>query len=880
MDIRIRGAREHNLRGVDLDLPREKLIVFCGPSGSGKSSLAFDTLHAESQRRFVEALSGHVRALLGPPRKPAFETITGLTPSIGVAQRGHGAPHPRSTVATMVEVHDLLRVLWARTGRQHCPRCDADVTPRTVDEVVHALAQLPERAPMVVCAPLARGRVGGVAPLLQELAKQGFVRVRLDGAQVAIDEAPPVDARLPHDVDVVVDRILWGPDKRDRLHEAVSVALRAAAGAVLVEVDGKDHAYATQARCVPCGVTLPERSPRLFSFNAPAGACAACHGLGTLRRVDAARLVSDPGRSLAEGALEGWTPAARKLAVAELRRRGVDVDAPWQSLPWEHRELALHGDAVRDGEDGAVRARTLEGALAAAERRLPEHLLETSPCPECAGTRINAGARTVRVEGVAIHELLARSVREARAWVAALPADPVSATLAEELERRLAVLDRTGLGYVALERSAGTLSGGELQRVRLAAQAGNQLSGVLYVLDEPTAGLHPEDTRALVAVLRDLRDSGNTVIVVEHDPEVIAAADLVVDFGPGAGAEGGRVCFHGTPADLLGADTSTGRWLSGRAGISPPLSRPASGFLEIKGARGHNLRGVDVRFPLGVLCGVTGVSGSGKSSLVEDTLARALAGRADALPYEALLGREQVRRIVRVDQTPLGRSARSSPATATKLWDTVRQLLAKTPEAQVRGFGPERFSLAVAGGRCEACEGEGVRRVELQLLPDVVVPCETCGGKRFDEATLAVTWRGHSAAELLTLTVAQARGVFGGIPALAGLLATMDSLGLGYLPLGQGADTLSGGEAQRVKLARELGKPGDTLGTLYLLDEPSVGLHPQDVSLLVTALRRLVEQGGSVIAIEHDPAFLASCDHRIVLGPGAGPDGGRILEGG
>ncbi len=876
MHLTLRGAREHNLQGVDLDLPRERLLVFCGPSGSGKSSLAFDTLHAESQRRFVEALSGHVRALLGATRKPAFEVLTGLTPSIGVAQRGHVAPHPRSTVATLVEVHDLLRVLYARTGRQHCPRCDADVTPRTVDAVLHELAALPERSRLVVCAPVARKRPGGAATLLAELGRQGFVRARVDGVQVALDEAPSVDARVPHDVDVVIDRIVWSQERRERLHEAVGTALAAGAGAVLVEVDGVDRAFATQARCVPCGVSLPELSPRLFSFNSPHGACPTCHGLGVAQRIDAERLVTDASRSLAEGALEGWTPTARKLAVAELGRRGVDVHAPWSALPWEHRELALHGDGEDAGKDGLLKGRTLEGALRAAERRMPDHLLDTTACAACGGARLGEAARFVRVQGIAMHEVLARPIDAAAAWIDALPTDPVSTPVREELARRVGVLARTGLGYVQLDRAATTLSGGELQRVRLAAQAGNQLSGVLYVLDEPTAGLHPSDTAALVRVLEDLRDAGNTVLVVEHDPSVIAAADLVVEFGPGAGAQGGRVVFCGTPDALRAANTATGDWLSGRASIPVPTGRVPSGHLTLKGARGHNLDNIMVRFPLGVMCGVTGVSGSGKSSLVDDTLARALAGRRDALPHEELTGRERVLRIVRVDQSPLGRSARSNPATATKIWDTVRQLLAKTPEAKVRGFGPERFSLAVPGGRCEACEGEGVRRVEMQLLPDVHVPCETCGGRRFDEATLAVTWRGHSAAELLALPVSRARQVFSSLPAIAGVLGTMEALGLGYLPLGQGADTLSGGEAQRVKLARELGKPGEVAGTLYLLDEPSVGLHPCDVALLVEALRRLVDQGGSVIAVEHDPAFLGACDHVIALGPGAGPAGGRI----
>lgn len=515
--------------------------------------------------------------------------------------------------------------------------------------------------------------------------------------------------------------------------------------------------------------------------------------------------------------------------------------------------------------------------MAVAERKGAAHLARVEPCTACAGTRLSPAARAVKIAGIAITDVLGMPLSAARSWLDTLPGDAVTAPIVEEAARRLAFLLRTGLGYVTLDRRADTLSGGELQRVRLAAQAGHQLSGVLYVLDEPTAGLHPDETRALLGVLTELRDAGNTVLVVEHDAAVIAAADHVVDFGPGAGIHGGRVVYAGTPAGLLVADTATGRWLSGRERIPAPVPRTPRGTLTLRGARGRNLQLLDVRFPLGVLCGVAGPSGSGKSTLVEDTLARALEGRRDALPYDTLTGREAVTRLVRVDATPLGRSARSNPATVTKTWDTIRQLLARTAEAKVRGFGPERFSLAVPGGRCEACAGEGARRVEMQLLPDVVVPCEICEGKRFDEATLAVTWQGFSASDLLALPVARAREVFAPIPAIAGIFSTMEALGLGYLQLGQGADTLSGGEAQRVKLARELGKPGDVAGTLYVLDEPSVGLHPADIALLVEALRRLADHGGSVIVVEHDTLVLDACDHLLRMGPGAGPDGGRIV---
>ncbi len=879
MDIRIRGASEHNLRSVDLDLPRERLIVFTGPSGSGKSSLAFDTLHAESQRRFVEALSSYVRQQFGATRKPAYELLTGLTPSIGVAQRGLVSPSPRATVATLTEVHELLRVLWARVGDPHCPRCDAPVTRTPADAIVRALLALPVGARLVVCAPFARGRTGSLKPVLEGLAGQGFARVRIDRVTVALDEVPTMDARVPHDIDVVVDRIKVAPDRKDRVQEAVDAALRVGKGALVAEVDGEDQRFTSVLRCLACDLDLPEPSPRLFSFNSPIGACPACQGLGVLRTVDPDRLVPDPAKSLADGAVEGWKGALKRSLEAAVRARGVPTDIPWSQLPWEQRHLVLYGDPPE-----ATVVPRLEGAVALAEKKGTVGVAERT-CPACLGARLGPAARAVRVAGRSLAQVSALALTDARAFVTDLPAGPVVAPLQEELGRRLDFLLRTGLGYLTLDRNAATLSGGELQRLRLAAQAGNQLSGVLYVLDEPTAGLHPEDTRALVAVLTDLRDAGNTVLVVEHDLDVIRAADLVVDFGPGAGRAGGQVVFVGTPDALLAADTATGRWLSGREVIPAGPARKLDRWLTLTGASGHNLRAPEVRLPLGALVGVTGVSGSGKSSLVEDTLGRALTrrlgfGGPEPLPHDRLDGAEVITRLVRVDQSPLGRSSRSNPATATKIWDPIRQLFAKTAEAKLRGFGPERFLFNQPGGRCEACEGEGVRRVAMHFLPDVTVPCEVCDGRRFDEATLAVTWKGASIADVLAMPVREARNLFPAVPQIAGPLATLDALGLGYLALGQPGDTLSGGEAQRVKLARELGRRGDVPGTLYLLDEPSVGLHPADVALLVEALRQLVEQGGSVLAVEHDPVLLGACDWLVELGPGAGAAGGAVIASG
>ena len=860
MDIRIRGAAVHNLRSVDLDLPRERLIVFCGVSGSGKSSLAFDTLHAESQRRFIEALSSFVRQQLGQSSKPAFEELSGLTPSIGVAQRGAVAPSPRATVATITDTYDLLRVLYARAGTPHCPQCGRVVTPTPLDTIVRTLAALPEGTPLTLCAPVARKRTGGVQTLLDSLAREGFARVRVDGTLSTMEAAGAVDAREPHDVDVVVDRVRAGPDRGERLQDSLTTALKLGRGAVLVLIGDDERFFATRPYCVACDLELPPLQPRTFSFNSPHGACPDCQGVGTTDTVDMDALV-DSTKTLLEGAFPSWKGAQRRLMQEAARRRGIPLDVPWQSLPWQARDWLLHGG------DG------IEGAVAVARRK--GESLRAEVCGACAGQRLNAAARAVTVENRSLPVLCRQSLDEARTILAALPATPVTDPIREELCRRLDFLIRTGLGYLTLDRIASTLSGGEIQRARLAAQAGNQLSGVLYVLDEPTAGLHPADTRRLLDVLLDLRNAGNTVLVVEHDPDIVRAADHVVEFGPGAGVEGGKVVFEGAAAALLVSDTLTARWLTGRTRVPPHAQLSPRRWLRFEGLRGNNLRG-DVRLPLGVLSGVTGVSGSGKSSLIEDTLAAALTG-GRALPYAAFHGREFVRRVIRVDQTPLGRSSRSNAATATKLWDTIRELYARTPEAKARGFSAAHFSFNTPGGRCEACEGEGTRRVAMHFLPDVMVPCEVCDGRRYDDATLSATWKGATIADVLTMSVRSARTLFAPINAIAGVLETLDALGLGYLPLGQPGDTLSGGEAQRIKLAKELGKPGEIEGALYLLDEPSVGLHPADVALLVEALRRLVTQGASVLVIDHDPVLLGACDWLTELGPGAGEAGGRVI---
>ncbi|MSQ02911.1 MAG: excinuclease ABC subunit UvrA [Myxococcales bacterium] len=864
MKLSVVGAAEHNLRGVDVQIEHGSFTVVCGVSGSGKTSLAFDTLHAESQRRFVESMTAWVRAQVGQAPRPAYEQMTGLLPSIGVAQRGPGSASVRATVATSGELYDLFRVLYARAGTLHCPGCGDAVVATTVDVIVRELAGMPDGTPLTLLARVARGRTTPLAPLFTDLSRQGFLRGRVDGVPVMLDLPAPTTPG-PHDVELVVDRMKVSADRRERLQEAVATALRAGRGALSVEAGDAVRHFATRPLCARCERELPPLSPRLFSFNSPVGACRTCQGVGQVVEIQESGLV-DARRSLADGAVLTWSEANRALMLRWAEKAGIATDVAWSALPWEARDRLLQG------EGGT------EGIVATAKRRPDERWTLEKPCPACAGARLSPEARAVRCGGRSLPERLALPVAAGLAALAEIPRTPVTAPVLEELERRLSFLVRVGLDYITLDRAATTLSGGEWQRLRLGAQIGNQLSGVLYVLDEPTAGLHPEDTGRLVGLLRELCQLGNTVLVVEHDPVVLDAADHVIEVGPGAGVEGGRLVFSGTPAALRQAPTLTGRWLRGELAVGPHARLTPRAFLGLEGLSGRWLRG-DAALPLGVLAVVTGPSGAGKSSLIFDTLAPALLERV-GLPLERLLGQQSVTRVVNVDGSPLAKAGRSTVATATRIFETIRQLYARTPEAKARGFGPERFSTAVAGGRCEACQGEGSRRVSMHVLPDVVVPCEVCEGRRFDEATLSVTWKGHSVADVLAGSVRAARGLFGSVPAIAGVLETLDALGLGYLPLGQGVDSLSGGEAQRLKLARELGKPGDVAGALYLLDEPSIGLHPADVAVLVEALRRLVTMGGSVIAVEHDPIFIAACDWEVRMGPGAGPAGGRVVASG
>lgn len=860
--LRVVGAAEHNLRGVTAEVPHGEMVVVCGVSGSGKTSLAFDTLHAESQRRFVESMSSWVRSQVGQSPRPAYETMTGLLPTIGLAQRSLGGPGVRATVSTSAELVDLFRVLYARAGQMHCPTCDAPLRVTPVDAIVRELCAMPHGSAVTVLARVAHQRTSTLAPLLEGLAKQGFLRARVDGQPVMLDEPVRV-APGSHDVDLVVDRIKLGPECRERVQEAVASALKAGRGSLTVEVGSERHSFATRPYCAACDRELPPLSPRLFSFNTPVGACRACQGLGVVNVVDAAA-VADPGLTLAEGAALTWGDGSRPTMLRWAAAVGIPTDVVWSVLPWEARDRLLSGDAQT------------EGMLARAGKRPDERWTREQACEACAGARLSPEARAVRCGGRTLAQRLSRTVAEALVDLQDVPPGPLTSPILEELERRLTFLARVGLDYITLDRAAATLSSGEWQRLRLGAQVGNQLSGVLYVLDEPTGGLHPDDTVRLIRLLRELCALGNTLLVVEHDDDVIDAADRVIEVGPGAGAEGGSIVFVGTPVELRAANTLTGRWLRGEATIAPHARLAPRGFVRLTGLSGRNLQG-DAEFPLGVLAAVTGPSGAGKSSLVFDTLVPALT-RRPGLPVASVVG--DVKRVVKVDGSPLPKAGRSTVATASRLFETIRQLFARTPEAKARGFGPERFSTAVAGGRCEACHGEGARRVALHVLPDVVVPCEVCDGKRFDEATLSVTYKGYSIADVLAARVHEARALFGPIPSIAGVLATLDALGLGYLPLGQGVDTLSGGEAQRLKLAREIGKPGEVEGALYVLDEPSIGLHPADLAVLVEALRRLVTLGGSVILVDHEPRLVAACDWEIAMGPGAGPLGGRVVHAG
>ena len=910
--IRIRGARTHNLKNLNLELPRNRLVVITGLSGSGKSSLAFDTLYAEGQRRYVESLSAYARQFLQLMEKPDVDLIEGLSPAIAIEQKA-SSHNPRSTVGTVTEIHDYLRLLYARVGTPYCPEHGMELKAQTVAQMVDHVLQFPEDTKLMLLAPVVIGRKGEQVDLFDELRAQGFTRVRVDGKVHELDSAPRLAKNVKHTVEVVIDRLRTRADTKQRLAESFETALRHADGKALVlESDtGKEHLFSAKFSCPACDYALPELEPRLFSFNNPMGACPRCDGLGTIEFFDPRRIVAHPNLSLASGAIRGWDRRNHfyyTMLQSLAKHYDFDVEQPWEMLDERIQQLILYGSGKEKiafryaGEGGrsSTKEHAFEGVIPNHERRYREteslvvreelaKLLNMQNCPECGGARLRREARHVKLADQTIYEISSWPLRQTQKFFESLKLDGSKAQIAERIVReignRLVFLVNVGLDYLALERSAETLSGGESQRIRLASQIGSGLTGVMYVLDEPSIGLHQRDNTRLLETLKHLRDIGNTVIVVEHDQEAIMNADHVVDMGLGAGEHGGRVVAQGTPREITQhAESLTGQYLSGRRRIDIPglRHRPnANRQLTIAGASGNNLKNVTAHIPVGLLVCVTGVSGSGKSTLVNDTLYNAVARQlygssAEASPHEAIHGLELFDKVVNVDQSPIGRTPRSNPATYTGLFTPIRELFAGVPAARERGYGAGRFSFNVKGGRCEACQGDGVLKVEMHFLPDIYVPCDVCHGRRYNRETLEVRYKGKNIHEVLQMTVEQATGFFSAVPVLARKLQTLLDVGLGYITLGQSATTLSGGEAQRVKLALELSKR-DTGRTLYILDEPTTGLHFRDTDLLLRVLHRLRDHGNTVVVIEHNLDVIKTADWVIDLGPEGGAGGGSIV---
>jgi excinuclease ABC subunit A len=911
--IVISGAREHNLKDIDVELPRDALIVITGLSGSGKSSLAFDTIYAEGQRRYVESLSAYARQFLGLMEKPDVDSIEGLSPAISIDQKTTSR-NPRSTVGTVTEIHDYLRLLWARIGVPHCPECGAEITGQTQEQIVDRLMTLAEGTKFMVMAPVVRGRKGEYGKLFEQLRLEGYSRVEVDGELRRLDEEIVLDKKFKHDVSVVVDRLVMKAELRRRLSESVEAAAGLAAGLVEVELVDDPKAepllFSEQFACLECGTSIPELEPRIFSFNSPHGACERCHGLGFQRVIDPELVVPDPTLSLSEGALQPWnrgiTAYWKRLIAAVAEEYGVDADKPWAKLKKPEKEIFLYGTGNdrhqvsytnRFGRKRSYKVR-FEGIVNNLERRYEETDSETNreriesymaeqPCPDCKGARLRPESLAVKIGGISIAEYSAMSARAAAEWIDTLDLTETERAIARlivrEISERLAFLENVGIGYLSLGRSARSLSGGEAQRIRLATQIGSSLVGVMYVLDEPSIGLHQRDNEKLIGTLDRLRDLGNTVIVVEHDEGTMMAADHLVDLGPGAGEHGGHVIAAGTPAQVAKNPASlTGQYLSGKRKIElPEERRQPSGALLVRGAREHNLKGIDVAVPLGVFCCVTGVSGSGKSTLINETLHHSVANRlhhAKLRPgaHDGVDGLSQIDKIINIDQSPIGRTPRSNPATYTGVFDHIRQLFTQTQEARTRGYKPGRFSFNVKGGRCEVCRGDGQIKIEMHFLPDVYVPCEQCHGKRYNRETLEVRFKGKNIGDVLEMSVEEAVKFFENVPKIARRLRTLHDVGLDYIRLGQAATTLSGGEAQRIKLATELSKVA-TGNTLYILDEPTTGLHFADVQRLLDVLGRLVDAGNTVVVIEHNLDVIKTADHLIDLGPEGGEEGGEVV---
>ncbi len=939
-EIVVSGARAHNLKGIDVTLPRDALIVITGLSGSGKSSLAFDTIYAEGQRRYVESLSAYARQFLGQMEKPDVDSIEGLSPAISIDQKTTSR-NPRSTVGTVTEIYDYLRLLWARVGHPHCHKCGAPIAGQSVEQIVDRVMTLTKGTRFMVMAPVVRGRKGEYAKLLDEVRGEGYARAMIDGELRRLDEQISLDKKYKHDVSVVVDRLVMKPELRKRLADSVEAATGLAEGMVEVELleggngagpsdlggseaasgpgalgrasengDGRRLIFSERFACLKCGTSMPELEPRIFSFNSPHGACQRCHGLGFQRVVDPELIVPDPTLSIADGALLPFMRSAsryhQRLFEAVAAENGIDLERPWRELKKADRDLILNGTG---GERHKVSYRNrygrrrsysvrFEGVLGGLERRYRntesertreriESCMSLRPCPECGGARLRPESLAVTVGGLNIYEYTQLSANAALEWIESLELSDTERQIARlivrEIAERLRFLDSVGIGYLSLERAAATLSGGEAQRIRLATQIGSSLVGVLYILDEPSIGLHQRDNAKLIDTLAKLRDLGNTVIVVEHDEGTIRAADHVVDLGPGAGEHGGEVVADGTPAAIeRRARSLTGRYLSGKESIPvPERRRVPRGELLVEGAKQHNLKDIDVEFPLGVFSCVTGVSGSGKSTLVNEILYRSVANRlhrARLRPgaHDRIDGIDRIDKIINIDQSPIGRTPRSNPATYTGVFDHIRELFSRTQEARARGYKPGRFSFNVKGGRCEVCRGDGQIKIEMHFLPDVYVTCEQCDGHRYNRETLEIKFKGKSIADVLEMSVEDACEFFTNIPKISRRLQTLHDVGLDYIRLGQPATTLSGGEAQRVKLATELSKVA-TGDTLYILDEPTTGLHFADVQRLLDVLGRLVDAGNSVVVIEHNLDVIKSADRLIDLGPEGGEAGGEVV---
>ncbi|NNC17450.1 excinuclease ABC subunit UvrA [Corallococcus exiguus] len=912
--ISIRGAREHNLKTVSLDIPKKKLVVFTGVSGSGKSSLAFDTLYAEGQRRYVESLSSYARQFLGQMEKPRYDTLRGLSPTISIEQKA-ASNNPRSTVGTVTEVHDYLRVLYASIGVQHCPQCGRKVGKQSAQQIVDEIMKLPAGTKLQVLAPIVTNRKGEHKDLLAEAQKRGFSRARVDGKVRELEERIELDKKSKHDIALIIDRLVLKPDLRTRLTDSVETALREGKGTLIITDEkgtlASDRVMSELNACPACGLSFGDLTPASFSFNNPLGMCTDCNGLGTRPEMDADLLVPDPARTIRDGAIEpwasgmnrgeGWTADFVESLASAFK---IDLDVPYAKLTKREKDVLMNGAkgksfTVQWGDNGqydmeweGLLARTMRNfktTTSEARKAELQKYFSDKPCPSCKGERLRPESRAVKVHTRTLVDLSRMTITEARTFLTQMglsaQEEKIAQELLKEIRSRLSFLVDVGLGYLTLDRTASTLSGGESQRIRLASQMGSELTGVIYILDEPSIGLHQRDNGKLLTTLKRLRDLGNSVIVVEHDEETMEEADYLVDFGPGAGELGGQVVSQGTPKQVM-ADTQslTGAYLSGRQEIEIPESRrPVNPKhqISIVGATENNLKNVDADIPLGIFTAVTGVSGAGKSTLINEILYPALAralyeSREPMGKHKSIKGLEHLDKVIDIDQRPIGRTPRSNPATYTKVFDAIREVFAMTPEARTFGYGPGRFSFNIKGGRCEACEGDGVKLVEMHFLADVYVPCEVCNGKRFNEATLRVRYKGKNIAETLDLSVREAVDHFGAHKDILRVLTTLTDVGLGYLRLGQPSPTLSGGEAQRIKLARELARVA-TGRTLYILDEPTTGLHFEDIRKLLSVLNRLVEAGNSVLVIEHNLDVIKSADWLIDLGPEGGSGGGQIL---